>query len=186
MLALGLAAPQPVHAQLDIRGGAGDRFVMIQPKIDVPLQEFLAEGATIQAQTRRSVDVVVFVARASEGRIVAQGQTRPFRLDAKAASSSTGMTLVPALSERELLALAPLTPLREVPLAAFTTTRESVSASELLRRPQAAFNAENVRHPTVIRDHADVLLVAVVPADEGMRSRSRAGLLFLACATGEH
>lgn len=175
-LAVWLVAPAPAQAQLDIRTDACEQCFVDMPPTDIPLIRFLAEGTTLRAETRRSTEVVLFVAHASKGRIVSQGQTRPFRLDAKAASSSTGMLLGSALSQEQILGLASLARLGEAVVKGHTTANVSVSAAELLERPGIAFNAEDVRG---LREHESVLLVAVVPADARMRARSKAGLLFV-------
>lgn len=93
----GDAAYQPSQPDYGGQFGIGviatDRFAALSPREPVPLIRFLTEGTAIRAETRSSAEVVLFVARASRGKLVSKGQTRPFRLDAKAASTSSGMRL---------------------------------------------------------------------------------------------
>ena len=175
LLAVSLAAPKTVQAQLDIRVVPDDRFVAMFSGKDLPLIRFITEGMNLRAEDGSSIEVVLFVARLSKGTIVSQGQTRPFRLDAKAASTSSGMRLGSALSKEEVLRLAPLSRQSEATAKGFTAAASSMSAAELLQRPLTAFSTANVRPPA----GTDVLLLAVVPADAGLRARSKAGALFV-------
>jgi len=182
VLAVSLAAPKIGQAQLDIRIVPDDRFVAMFSGKDIPLIRFITEGMNLRAEGGTSIDVVLFVARVSKGTIVSQGQTRPFRLDAKAASTSSGMRLGSALTKEELLRLAPLSRQSEAQAKGYTAAASSMSASELLQRPLTAFNTANVRNPA----GTDVLILAVVPADAGLRARSKAGALFMIVApTGD-
>jgi hypothetical protein len=178
LLAVSLAVPKIVQAQIGIRIVPDDRFVAMFSGKDIPLIRFITEGMNLRAESGTSIEVVLFVARVSKGTIVSQGQTRPFRLDAKAASTSSGMRLGSALTKEEVLRLAPLSRSSEAKARGFTAATSSMSAAELLQRPLTAFSTANVRNPA----GNDVLLLAVVPADAGLRARSQAGGLFMIVA----
>lgn len=96
-----LTGPAPASAQVEIHVIPNDKFVAQLGGAEPSLLRFLTEGTLLRAETRTSLDVVLFVAQMSKGRVVAQGQSGPFRLDAKAASTTPGMRLGAALSEAQ-------------------------------------------------------------------------------------
>jgi hypothetical protein len=119
---------------------------------------------------------VLFVARVSNGKLMEQGRTDAFRLNLEATSSSSGMRLGSVVSLRQLLSLAPVAKLGGATVLRHAMTREPVSAAELLARSSAVLAAVQAAD---LQNDESVLVIAVVPADERLRARSEAGLLFV-------
>lgn len=177
-VAVCLLAPSLAHAQLDIHVIPNEAPIAKWSQGDVGLIRFLTEGTAVRAETRQSIDVVLFVARASKGKVVAQGQTRPFRLDAKAASTSSGMVLGSAVKAEQLLGLTPLAGLGETVAQKHETAKESMSDAELTAKPGSAFWLCGMC-PGIFAEQGQVLFIAVVPADPAMRERSQSAPLFV-------
>lgn len=180
-----LLSPAVARAQLAIHVVPAEEFVLRPPILDVPLIRFLAQGATLRAETRRTTEVILFVARASNGRVVEQGQTAPFALDGKAASSSSGMPLGSALSEEQILRLPPFAGLSDAIARSLATAQESISASRLLERPGDALRIpalDGSSKDVVSMQQGELVLIAAIPADPAMRERARTRPLFVRIA----
>lgn len=177
-----ILAPQLAHAQLDIHVVPNDEFAVIQPKPEAPLIEFLMKGTTLRAETRRSTDVVLFVVRASNGKVVAQGQTRPFGLDPRTASTSSGMRLGSVVSVEQLLRLPPLASFEDAIAASVYEPEQSIGAVDLTANPGAAFGLPGL-NPGIFGEQEHVLLIGVVPADPGMRERAQTKPLVIGIAS---
>jgi hypothetical protein len=145
--------------------------------------EFLTDRASIHADSRSGtenhVPVVLFVARVSNGKLMEQGRTDAFRLNLEATSSSSGMRLGSVVSHEQLLSLAPVAKLGGATVLRHAMTREPVSAAELLARSSAVLAAVQAAAYGDLQNDESVLVIAVVPADERLRARSKAGLLFV-------
>lgn len=190
VLASPLLAPGAAHAQLDIHVVPGHHFVMPQPMItDVPLSRFLTEGTMVRAETRSSPEVVLFVARMSRGKLVAQGMSAPFRLDAKSASSSAGMLLGAALNKEQLLTMPPLAGLGDAIVASQATPDRSLAVADLLEEPGAVFllgGGGGGGIGGLFAEEEHVLLIAVVPAQASRYARSLARPMALALQGALH
>ena len=183
-----LLAPSLAHAQLDIQVMPTEEF-SLRSVLNAPLIRFLAEGATLRAETRRSTEVILFVARASNGKLVEQGRTGPFRLDAKAASSSSGMPLGSALSEEQILSLPPLSGFSDAIVQSLATAQESISASRLLEQPGDALMIPALdgssKELVAKQQQGDLVVIAAIPADPAVRERARTRPLFVVIAGGD-
>jgi hypothetical protein len=184
-LASPLLAAEAAHAQLDIHVSAGEQFVMPQPTIDIPLLRFLSEGIMVTAETRSSPDVVLYAAYMSRGKLVAQGTSAPFRLDAKTASSSPGMLLGAGLSSDQLLRMAPVAQLRETTATNQATAETSLRVAELLEDPGAAIGLPGM-NPGIIGELEHVLLIAVIPARSSGYARSTSRPMVMALQGALH
>jgi hypothetical protein len=177
-LAVCLAAPASAHAQIGIRLVAGNSY----PPQQIPLVGFLTDRTSIHADSRSGteshVPVVLFVARVSNGKVMEQGRTDAFRLNLEAASSSSGLRLGSVVSHEQLLSLAPVARFGRATVLRHAMTREPVSAAELLARSSIILAAVQAAFDD-LRNDESVLVIAVVPANENLRSRSNAGLLFV-------
>jgi hypothetical protein len=187
VLASPLLAPGAAHAQLDIHVVPSDRFVMPQPTIEVPLSRFLTEGTMVRAETRSSPEVVLFVARMSRGKLVAQGMSAPFRLDAKSASSSAGMLLGAALNTEQLFTMPPLARLGDAIVASQATTDRSLAVADLLEEPAALLGGGGGGGiGGLLGEEEHVLLIAVVPAQASRYARTLARPMALALQGALH
>ncbi len=126
-------------------------------------------GLAVQSDVRVSMDVVIVFVRLSKGKVVAHGETAPFKLDPKASSTSTGMLLNGSLTDKHLASVAQLN-LTEFVVGGFQNATKSISAGALLTDPGRAFPIGTARGGMVI---------AIVPADPAARQRSSARPLFV-------
>jgi hypothetical protein len=148
-------------------GDRGSRMIGETEK-NLPV-DVLAE-VTVHARTHEPLTVVLFVAQISGERVVARGETAPFRLDAGRASASRGVPLGRVLSMDHLRGVAPLKPTSTrslLPLQAEFV----VTGHALAKRPMNAADAVADPGPAFPLYDGVKLFVAVVPADPELRHR---------------
>ena len=166
-----LVLPAAATAQIDIRvGNSGRFFVPLPAGADdqpPPVLRFLGEGTSLHAESASPVTVVLFVARTSKGKVVSTAETAPFRLDAKAASTSSGMLLGSAVTKDQLMALRPVRSLAKAIVLDIAQPGQPVYAARLVEDPAGVFAAlqgafmEN-----------DALIIAAIPADATLRRQA--------------
>ena len=178
LLGLALLAPSAVEAQLEIHLVPNGTLAVRPPVVSWSVPDYLLEGTSTRAETRQSTEVVLFVARLSRGKLVAQAESAPFRLDVKAASAASGVLLGTGLSRTQLLALSSLGPTAELGVAQVFTPTQTMSALELVERPGSAFGLPGM-NPGIFGEQEHVLVIAVLPAEARQRSRSRVGPLLM-------
>jgi hypothetical protein len=115
---------------------------------------------TVHARTNEPLTVVLFVAQLSGERVVARGETAPFRLDAGGAAASRGVPLRRVLLMDQLRGVAPLKPAEFV-----------VTGHALARMPMNAADAVADPGPAFPMNDGVKLFIAVVPADPELRRR---------------
>lgn len=114
-------------------------------------------------------DVVLVLTHVAGGKVIARGESAPFRIDAEAAAAPGGVLLGTVLGKDGILRIAPLKP------AEFTVTGHSLAARQLgavqaVADPGPAFPMMSKRQQ---------MIVAVVPADQAARGRARVRPLLL-------
>jgi hypothetical protein len=129
---------------------------------------------TIHLSQAAVSDVVLVIAHVSGGRVIARGESAPFRIDAEAAAAPDGVLLGRFLDKEGIRSVAPLRP-AEFMVTGHSLAARQVGAVEAVADPGPAFPTEGWQE----------VIVTVVPADQATRRRARVRpLAFKTAETG--
>lgn len=165
-----LTAQAPESVEIDVRlSEAGSRMIGETEKNMVDVL-----GAVTVHLTGAPVgDVVLVLTHVDRGKVIARGESAPFRIDAEAAAARGGVPLGRALGKDMLLGVAPLRP-AEFMVTGHSRAERQLDAVGAVADPGPAF-------PMMQRQ---VVIVAVVPADRAARRGARVRPLLFVTTKG--